>query len=64
MIRVFRAFCHMTGSALTGSILEGYQNARPGIGRGHEYRLNLWLIPRNGWLGAAWSSLLTMAPWR
>ena len=54
---IFRAIHQLSGSALTAT---GFQNQRTlaqlavsvfNVG------INLWLIPRNGWQGAAWASL-------
>jgi O-antigen/teichoic acid export membrane protein len=58
-IPVFRAFHHMTGSALTGSGLQRYRTISQALAVALNIGLNVWLIPRYGWLGAAWSSLLT-----
>jgi O-antigen/teichoic acid export membrane protein len=58
-IPVFRAFHHMTGSALTGSGFQRYRTISQGLAVALNIGLNVWLIPRHGWLGAAWSSLLT-----
>jgi O-antigen/teichoic acid export membrane protein len=58
-IPLFRAFHHMTGSALTGSGRQRYRTLSQGIAVCLNIGLNIWLIPRHGWLGAAWSSLLT-----
>lgn len=59
LIPVFRAFHHMTGSALTGSGLQKYRTLSQIAAVGLNVGLNVWLIPRHGWLGAAWSSLAT-----
>lgn len=59
IIPVFRSFHHMTGSAITGSGLQRYRTVSQAMAVALNIGLNLWLIPRHGWLGAAWSSLLT-----
>jgi O-antigen/teichoic acid export membrane protein len=59
LIPVLRAFHHMTGSALTGSGLQRYRTLSQIAAVGLNVGLNVWLIPRHGWLGAAWSSLAT-----
>ena len=59
LIPVFRAFHHMTGSALTGSGLQRYRTISQVFAVALNVGLNVWLIPRHGWQGAAWSSLLT-----
>jgi O-antigen/teichoic acid export membrane protein len=57
----FRAFALSAGAGLTAS---GYQQMRTIvqlIAAAFNLGINLYLIPRYSWLGAAWSSLLTDA---
>jgi O-antigen/teichoic acid export membrane protein len=58
-IPLFKAFHNLAANALTGS---GFQGVRSGFQIGIaflNFGLNLWWIPRYGWLGAAWSSLFS-----
>jgi O-antigen/teichoic acid export membrane protein len=58
-IPLLRGLHRATGSALTGS---GRQNLRTGaqvIVAVANLLLNLWWIPAYGWIGAAWSSLVS-----
>lgn len=59
LIPFFRSVHQMTGAALTGAGLQRYRTTTQCIAAGGNFLLNLWLIPRHGWLGAAWASLLT-----
>ncbi|GGH12419.1 flippase [Silvibacterium dinghuense] len=59
LIPVFRSVHQMTGSALTGSGMQKYRTTSQCVAAAFNFCLNLWLIPRHGWLGAAWASLLT-----
>jgi O-antigen/teichoic acid export membrane protein len=59
LIPLFRSIHQMTGSAITGSGLQRYRTGTQLAAVGLNVGLNLWLIPRHGWLGAAWSSLAT-----
>jgi O-antigen/teichoic acid export membrane protein len=55
-IPLFRGIHRSMGSALTGT---GYQHFRTGAQftvAGANLILNLWWIPKFGWIGAAWSS--------
>lgn len=59
LIPAFRGVHQLTGSAITGM---GFQRYRTMVQLGataFNFGLNLWLIPRYGWLGAAWASLAT-----
>jgi O-antigen/teichoic acid export membrane protein len=58
-IPLFRSFQYSAGDAMTGA---GFQPVRLGIqlvAASFNFFVNLYLIPRYGWLGAAWSSLIT-----
>lgn len=59
LIPIFRSVHQMTGCALTGAGLQNYRTAAQFSAAGSNLGLNLWLIPRYGWHGAAWSSLAT-----
>ncbi|MFT4111479.1 flippase [Silvibacterium sp.] len=59
LIPVFRSIHQMTGSALTGSGMQRYRTTSQCVAAAFNFCLNLWLIPRHGWLGAAWASLIT-----
>jgi O-antigen/teichoic acid export membrane protein len=59
LIPLFRSAHQMTGSAITGSGLQRYRTLSQLLAVGLNVGLNVWLIPRHGWLGAAWSSLAT-----
>jgi O-antigen/teichoic acid export membrane protein len=59
LIPLFRSLHQMSGSAITGSGLQRYRTVSQMLAVGLNVGLNLWLIPRHGWLGAAWSSLAT-----
>jgi O-antigen/teichoic acid export membrane protein len=56
---IFRSLQYSAGDALTGS---GYQKVRFAVQAGaalFNVAINIYLIPRFGWPGAAWSSLAT-----
>ena len=59
LIPFFRGIHQITGSALTGAGLQPYRTATQCLAAAFNFGLNLWLIPKFGWLGAAWASLLT-----
>jgi O-antigen/teichoic acid export membrane protein len=59
LIPVFRSIHQITGSALTGAGLQTHRAATQVMAVAVNFGLNLWLIPRYGWHGAAWSSLVT-----
>jgi O-antigen/teichoic acid export membrane protein len=58
---MFRALHQIAGTALTGSGLQRYRTMNQFIAAGMNLGLNLWLIPRFGWHGAASASLVTDA---
>ena len=61
LLPVFRAFALSGGAGLTAS---GHQNSRSMVqfmAAGFNFGINLYLIPRYSWLGAAWASLATDA---
>jgi len=59
LILVFRCIHGITGCVLTGVGLQRFRTATQALVVGLNFGLNLWLIPRHGWHGAAWSSLVT-----
>jgi O-antigen/teichoic acid export membrane protein len=59
IIPLFRSIHQMTGSALTGAGLQNYRTGTQLTAAALNFFLNLWMIPKWGWHGAAWSSLLT-----
>jgi len=61
LIPVFRSIHQMTGCALTGAGMQNYRTFTQLTAAAINFFLNLWLIPRWGWHGAAWSSLSTDA---
>ncbi len=61
LIPVFRSVHYIAGSVLTTSGLQRYRTATQLVAALLNFVVNLWLIPRYGWHGAAWSSLGTDA---
>ena len=61
LIPLFRSVHQMTGCALTGAGMQRYRTASQLLAATLNFFLNLWLIPKWGWHGAAWSSLCTDA---
>ncbi len=59
LIPAFRGIHQLTGSAITGMGFQRYRTAAQFGASVLNLLLNLWLIPRYGWLGAAWASLVT-----
>jgi O-antigen/teichoic acid export membrane protein/glycosyltransferase involved in cell wall biosynthesis len=59
LIPVFRSVHGITGSVLTAIGKQRYRTATQITAVALNFGLNLWLIPANGWQGAAWSSLAT-----
>jgi len=59
LIPAFRSIHQMTGSALMASGFQRYRTAGQLLAAVFNLALNIWLIPRHGWLGAAWASLAT-----
>ena len=59
LIPLFRSVHQMTGCALTGAGMQRYRTATQLLAATLNFFLNLWLIPKWGWHGAAWSSLCT-----
>jgi O-antigen/teichoic acid export membrane protein len=59
VIPIFRSVHGVTGSVLTSLGLQRYRTMTQIAAAVLNFGLNLWLIPRYGWHGAAWASLLT-----
>ncbi|MGH9519983.1 MAG: oligosaccharide flippase family protein, partial [Terriglobales bacterium] len=59
LIPAFRGVHRLTGSAITGMGFQRYRTMAQLTVAALNFGLNLWLIPRYGWLGAAWVSLAT-----
>jgi O-antigen/teichoic acid export membrane protein len=59
LIPFFRSVHQITGCALTGAGLQRYRTSAQLVAAAFNFALNLWMIPRYGWLGAAWASLIT-----
>lgn len=59
LIPLLRSVHQMTGSALTGAGFQSWRTTAQVIAAVLNLGLNLWLIPRAGWLGAAWASVAT-----
>jgi O-antigen/teichoic acid export membrane protein len=57
VIPVFRCFHILIGSVLTGAGLQGYRTVAQLTVAILNIGLNIWAIPRFGWIGAAWASL-------
>jgi O-antigen/teichoic acid export membrane protein len=59
LIPLFRSVHHMTGSAITGSGNQTYRTVSQVGAAAFNFGTNVYLIPRFGWVGAAWASLMT-----
>ncbi|MGA9069057.1 MAG: flippase [Terracidiphilus sp.] len=59
LIPVFRGIHQLTGSAITGLGYQRYRTVAQLFAASLNLGMNLWLIPRYGWIGAAWASLAT-----
>jgi O-antigen/teichoic acid export membrane protein len=59
LIPVFRCFHLTIGNVLTGAGLQNYRTVAQLTAAVLNFGLNLWAIPRFGWMGAAWTSLIT-----
>lgn len=59
LIPVFRSVHNISGAALTGAGLQKYRTVSQVLCAGFNIGLNILAIPHYGWLGAAWSSLIT-----
>lgn len=57
LIPAFRGAHQLTGSAITGLGFQRYRTTVQIFVAALNISLNLWLIPRFGWLGAAWASV-------
>ena len=59
LIPAFRGVHQLTGSAITGLGFQRYRTVSQFSAAALNFGLNLWLIPRYSWGGAAWASLAT-----
>jgi O-antigen/teichoic acid export membrane protein len=59
LLPVFRGIHQLTGSAITGLGFQRYRTTAQCFAAALNFGLNLWLIPKYSWLGAAWTSLVT-----
>jgi O-antigen/teichoic acid export membrane protein len=59
LIPLFRCFHLSAGDAIAGAGFQKYRLASQFIAATLNFGLNLYLIPRYSWLGAAWASLVT-----
>jgi len=59
LLPAFRGVHQLTGSAITGMGFQRYRTLVQLSAAALNFGLNLWLIPRYGWLGAAWASVAT-----
>lgn len=59
LIPAFRGVHQLTGSAVTGMGFQRYRTLAQLAAAVLNLGLNLWLIPKYGWVGAAWASLAT-----
>lgn len=61
LLPLFRSFHMSAGDALTGAGKQKFRLMTQTVAAAFNFGANLWLIPRFGWLGAAWSSLMSDA---
>jgi O-antigen/teichoic acid export membrane protein len=59
LIPLFRSFQLSAGDAIAGAGNQKFRLYSQLVAAGLNFGLNLYLIPRYSWLGAAWASLLT-----
>lgn len=59
LLPALRGIHQLTGCALTGMGLQRFRTVAQIGAAVLNLALNLWLIPRHGWLGAAWTTLAT-----
>ncbi len=59
VIPIFRAIHQMSGIVLTSAGRQGLRTIAQVTAAALNFGLNLWLIPRFGWHGAAWASVAT-----
>jgi len=59
LLPVFRSLNLSAGDALTGAGYQRFRTVTQLIAAGFNFGVNLWLIPRYNWYGAAWASLAT-----
>jgi O-antigen/teichoic acid export membrane protein len=61
LIPLLRCFHLSAGDALSGSGRQGFRLTAQALGSAANVGMNLYLIPRYSWMGAAWASLATDA---
>jgi len=59
LLPAMRGIHQLTGSAITGMGFQHFRTVIQFSAAVLNLALNLWLIPRYGWIGAAWTSLAT-----
>ena len=59
LIPLFRCFHMSAGDAITGAGFQKFRLSSQAFAAASNFGLNLYLIPRYSWHGAAWASLLT-----
>jgi O-antigen/teichoic acid export membrane protein len=59
LLPVFRSLHLSAGDTLTGIGRQPFRTASQVVAAGMNFALNLYLIPRYSWRGAAWASLIT-----
>ena len=59
LIPFFRSFHISAGYAITGAGHQSFRTASQVLAAAFNFGLNLYLIPRYSWMGAAWASLAT-----
>ena len=59
LVPLFRSFHISAGDALTGSGNQKLRLSTQAVAAAFNVSVNVYLIPRFGWLGAAWASLAT-----
>lgn len=59
LLPFFRALHYSAGDAISGAGYQSHRFTAQLIAAAGNFGVNLWIIPRYGWVGAAWSSLAT-----
>lgn len=59
LLPLFRALHYSAGDAIAGAGYQSHRFVAQLIAAVGNFGINLWIIPRYGWVGAAWSSLAT-----
>jgi O-antigen/teichoic acid export membrane protein len=61
LLPIFRSLNLSAGDTLTGAGYQRFRTVTQLLAAGMNFSLNLWLIPKYNWYGAAWASLVTDA---